>query len=275
MFEAGALALFTGCYPDRPCLLDHGLVAHPLLSLPRLTVLAGSLPKMDVIYRSADLTADQYSETLDLENQAPAALVQGLGTSRTLLQLTDIGEEREYKALTMDILRPFRPLLKASGAPAIGAKTHIHLASPKAILPFHLETAHQLYLQVRGTSILSLHDGTDPDIVPGAAFEGAYARGEVGLPYQDDFADRAAAYELNEGTAVYLPPGSPYWLEHGPDISLGLSLRWQSRVSFELADCYQMHGRLRRFGWAQGPTKGGWARRMKARAYGWMGSGKK
>ncbi|MEM9420945.1 MAG: hypothetical protein AAF986_00320 [Pseudomonadota bacterium] len=274
MFEAGALAHFTGAYPDHPATMDHDLVGHPLLSLPRLTVLAGSIPRYDVSLRPADLDIDQYDEQIPLEDLSPAALTQGLAVGRTLIQLCDIGEERDYKAMGLDILRPLRPLLKASGERAIAPQTHIHLAPPKAKLPFHLETIHRLYLQVRGSATVHLFDSRDPKIVSGPTWERAYKEGRISLPYSEKLSDAATLYDLNEGTALYLPPGTPNWIQHGADVSIGLCLRWQSPISLEMAACYGMHSILREKGLAQRPTKGGWRQRLKAQGYAWLNQNK-
>lgn len=268
MFEPVALAGFAGAYPERACAVAHDLAGHTSLSLPRLMVLAGSLPRAHIIRRAGDLDLGAYDTTMALGEMSPALLVQSLNHHPSILHFSDIGDEREFKALMSEVLRTLRPLLKAAGNPALGVTTHIHLAAPGTVLPLHLAVQHRLHLQVRGQSTLSYLDPVTAAGVTSAELEAGFHDGKLGLAFDPAFEEIATHMPLNEGDGVYLPPGTPVWVRHGDSTAMGLDLRWRSAMSLQRADCYGFHRVTRRFGLKWNVTKGGAACAAKAQLYG-------
>ncbi|MCA1750021.1 MAG: hypothetical protein LC634_11060 [Sphingomonadales bacterium] len=68
------------------------------------------------------------------------------------------------------------------------------------------------------------------------------------LQWREEFAARGQAFELTAGKAVYVPVKAPHWVRNGPEVSVSLSITWQSEWAYREQYARAMNGMLRRFG---------------------------
>ncbi|WOI52540.1 hypothetical protein [Parvularcula sp. LCG005] len=187
MFDVGALAQFATAYPAQPAVLAHSANEHPLFSLPRLTILAGSLPRRCVELRSADTGAEEKDPT------PPALLVQALSARDDVMSLREIGHDEEYAQWLSETVRPFVPFLRGVTGANVSVDGEIVLCSPDVATQWPSEGEGRIWMQCRGQSTAALGTRT---------------------------------FELGEGEAIFAPKGEDLTVTAGNQLGIAVVLSW-------------------------------------------------
>ncbi|MEM9988436.1 MAG: hypothetical protein AAF723_02870, partial [Pseudomonadota bacterium] len=136
MFDAAQLAALVGAFPNEPVYLRHELEGHPLFARARMTLLAGSTPKDEVMCHPAQLPLGALP-SFEPDPRPPALVAQTLETSDAWLKLGSIDHDPEYKTLVDDSLRPLKPIVKMDAGGLRAAAASLVMAAPHAITPLH------------------------------------------------------------------------------------------------------------------------------------------
>jgi hypothetical protein len=248
VFGDQAREALTLAYPERPTLLPHGLVDHPLLKLEALAALAGRIRPVDVEYNRGDLPVGIRPE------ETPA---NGLGVEETIRSIEHCGswmvlkfveQDPAYRALLAETLAEIEPLVRPMTGPMLKQEAFVFISSPGATTPFHFDPEHNILLQVRGSKTMHVFPPGDETLVSGEAHEAFHDGGHRNLPWRDDFAARGSAFALEPGQAVFVPVKAPHWVRNGPVVSISFSITWRSEWSYREEYARRMNAVLRKAG---------------------------
>jgi hypothetical protein len=260
--------LFDAYFDRHPFKITHALTAHPLLQLPRLVELAGSL-QSPMLYFNADHAVNQVDVDVDVARGAPARTfvarrlarpalsptetVAQIESCRAWMQLRDVGADPEYAALLAQLIAEFRGPSERV-APGLSApRADIFVSSPGATTPFHLDEEHNVLLQIRGSKRLSIADGFDTAVMDRDCIR-AYFQGSGELaPYSDRLERLAAHVTLAPGEGVHIPPCHPHWVQNGAAVSISLGILWFSDVTARRRHLYRVNSWLERLGLEPAP----------------------
>jgi hypothetical protein len=247
-FGNWASAAFTGAYPEQPTLLDHGLVDHPLLKLDALAELARRIRPVDAEYNRGDLPvgldpADTPSNGLSVEET-----IRSIEQCGSWMVLKFVEQDALYRELLDETLRELEDAVRPSTGAMLKREAFVFISSPGAVTPFHFDPEHNILLQIRGTKTMTVFPAADEALVSGEAHETFHAGGHRNLPWQDDFAERGQAFDLEPGKAVYVPVKAPHWVRNGPDVSISFSVTWRSEWSYREEYARRMNAVLRHAG---------------------------
>jgi hypothetical protein len=252
---------FAAYFDRYPFKIEHNLVSHPLLQLPRLVELASHL-RDPILYFKADQAINQVdTQTGDTsikrtfvdrkltrpELSAVETIAQ-IENCRAWMQLRDVGSDPAYAALLREIIDEFR--IPSEGvAPGLSApRADIFVSSPGATTPFHLDEEHNFLLQIRGTKRLSIADGFNPAVLDRESLR-AYFRGNGELtPYSAQLEKHSVHVDLQPGEGVHIPPCFPHWVQNGSIVSISLGILWFSDVTARRRHLYRVNGWLERAG---------------------------
>ncbi|WP_114951046.1 cupin-like domain-containing protein [Sphingosinicella terrae] len=247
-FAGAARETLSGAYPERPILLDHGLVGHPLLELDALVELARRIRPVDAEYNRGDLPVG-----LD-PAQTPA---NGLSAEETLRSIEQCGswmvlkfveQDPVYRALLHEILAELEDTVRPTTGAMLKREGFIFVSSPGAVTPFHFDPEHNILLQIRGRKTMTVFPADDESLVSAEAHEAFHDGGHRNLGWRDDFAGCGTPFELDPGRALYVPVKAPHWVQNGPEVSISLSITWRSEWSYREEYARRMNALLRRTG---------------------------
>lgn len=258
MIDPDALAQFVGSYPERSVGFAHGLAHHPLLTQPRLTLLAGTLPKENIRLFPEEAGA-----------MGPALLVQTLTTQSHAIQM-DLppGTDPEYQSLLDDLIRPAHLLLQAAGEKSTHTFAAVEMMGPRSVPTTRLCTAHTLLMQIRGGLSARLTNPTALSADQLALVEEAYTDKSRLLP-EDVATEEGSSEDLYEDRALFIPAGTILSLTPGDMLGVTLWLRWESVESRKLSDAYRLHHLWRQKGKHANAPQAGLKTSLKSRYYQW------
>ncbi len=247
-FDEPAQASLTAAYPERPVLLPHGLVDHPLLQLDALAALAGRIRPVDVEYNRGDLPVGIRPEETPGNGLGVEETIRSIEHCGSWMVLKFVEQDPAYRALLAETLAEIEPLVRPVTGPMLKQEAFVFISSPDAVTPFHFDPEHNILLQVRGRKTMHVFPAGDERLESGEAHETFHNGGHRNLPWCDNFAEHAAAFGLVPGKAVYVPVKAPHWVRNGPEVSISFSITWRSEWSYREEYARRMNALLRRAG---------------------------
>jgi hypothetical protein len=203
--------------PRRFCTLQHVLDRHPLLGGPAVAELA--------VRRRAAAPAD-----------APTGRV---------LTLFDLHADPGYRQLVSRVLDALQPAVEACDPGMHYRAAWILLAPPRAIAPLHVDTQHNLLLQVSGGNRLHVWDRRGRQ-APSAAAPSRRVRQPI--VWDEAFRASAQLVELLPGSGAYLPAGVPHMVESGSVPALSVNFSFRTRGSVRDSELIRLHRQLNTVG---------------------------
>jgi hypothetical protein len=155
----------------------------------------------------------------------------------------------EYAALLDRLMESLPPAILAETGPPVEIKGFIFLSAPHTHTPLHFDAEYNVLFQVAGTKTFATFPAHEPFLTL-AERETYHATGENLLAVTRARAGGETRHELVPGDALYVPYCAPHWVRSGPDISISLSLTWQSAWSLDVADALRLGPALKRLGLA-------------------------
>lgn len=244
-FPEPALATLRGAYPERPVLLDHDLVDHPLLTLDSIAGLAQRIRPEDVEYNRGDIPVGIDPSATPANGLSIGETIRRIEECGSWMVLKLIEQDEIYRELLHDVLAKVEPAVRESTGAMLKREGFIFVSSPRAVTPFHFDPEHNILLQIRGSKTMTIFPADDEGIVSGAEHERFHNGGHRNLPWQEEFAGSGQPFELTPGKAVYVPVKAPHWVRNGPEVSVSLSITWRSQWSHREESARRLNHLLR------------------------------
>ena len=247
-FDPAARSVLAEAYPERPTLLAHGFVDHPLLQLEALAALAARIRPVDVEYNRGDLPVGIRPEETPGNGLGVEETIRSIEHCGSWMVLKFVEQDPAYRALLAETLAEIEPLVRPMTGPMLKQEAFVFISSPGAVTPFHFDPEHNILLQVRGTKTMHVFPAGDERLASGEAHEAFHNGGHRNLPWSDGFAAEATPFDLAPGKAVYVPVKAPHWVRNGPDVSISFSITWRSEWSYREEYARRMNALLRKAG---------------------------
>jgi hypothetical protein len=256
---------FIAEFERRAFKINHGLVAHPLLQLPRLIELARSR-RQPILYFRGDHSIDQTGASSEAgarrtfidRNLARPALsapevLEQIETCGAWMHLRDVGTDPDYAALLKTLIDELCGPAERVAPGASNPRADIFVSSPRAVTPFHLDEEHNFLLQIRGSKRLSIADGFNSAVLDPAHLRAFFAGDGELAPYSPRLQQHAVDVELAPGEGVHIPSCHPHWVQNGPEVSISLGLLWYSDCIARRRFLYRVNAFLERAGLKPSP----------------------
>ena len=241
---------FKQAFPAKGFRVKHNLLDSELLKLPRLAVLASSLPKSSVEHNLGDLDASQDPSKTRKNNLSVAETVAQIENCNSWMVLKNVEHVNEYKALIEQCLSEIDPLAR----PIVGSRDmemgYIFISSPGSVTPFHMDPEHNFLLQIRGLKTMYVFDRLDRELIPETILEEKYGEksSHRNASFDDSQQTKSEEYLLSPGDGLFVPQNAPHWVKNGDEVSISFSVTFRSQDSERLARLYALNGKLRRMG---------------------------
>lgn len=254
-FTAGAKAAFAGFYPERPGILTHRLVGHPLFELEALVELAQRIRPVDAEYNRGDLPVGIDPAATPSNGLGIADTIRSIEQCGSWMVLKFIEQDPVYRELLHSVLAELEPVVTPVTGEMLKLEGFIFISSPDAVTPFHFDPEHNILLQMRGRKTMTVFPAGDEDLASAASHEAFHNGGHRNLPWSEEFAAKGKPFELRPGEAIHVPVKAPHWVKNGPEVSISFSITWKSEWSYEEADARSLNRMLRKVGLDPAPPR--------------------
>lgn len=236
-------AAFSRAFAREPLRVEHKLTEHQLLTVESVADLADELPETSVEHNRGDIDrvlADGRAPRLE---QSPGKIAREIETNGCWMVLKNIEQVSRYNDLLNELLDEVTPLVRGSEGGMSLREGYIFLTSPNSTTPAHTDHEHNFLLQVRSEKLITigkLHDRLE--------FQKQAERMYSGHRNMDRTPDDPEAFTLNPGEGVYVPPIAPHWVETKDDVSVSLSITFQTPTTLRASKVHAINRHLRRVG---------------------------
>lgn len=235
-------------YPLQPVPLAHQLGDHQLFTVEALRILARRMNPVDILSNVADLPVEVKPEGVHEISPNAEAVIDSIGDACTWMVFRHVQNDPEYGALLSGIVEELTPIVGPRTGEMLAMKGFIFISSPGAVTPFHFDPEYNILMQLSGEKVMTVFPAYDESLVSEDAHERVHTHGHVNVPWRDEMAAQGRAVTLKPGDALFVPFKAPHWVKNGPEVSISLSITWQSEWSFAEADARMMNVTLRRWG---------------------------
>jgi hypothetical protein len=248
-FPQKARDIFAASYPEMPVKLSHGLVDHPLLTLPALVELATRLDPRDVEYNEGKLPIGIAPEDIPSPTLSIAETIRSIEENGSWMVLKFIEKDAAYKTLLDKTLAELRDIVRPRTGAMLTLQGFVFVSATNAVTPFHFDPEHNILLQIRGSKVFTIFPQGDDVIVSPEAHE-KFHLGEQSrnLEWSDGFVARGNPIALKPGDAIHVPVKAPHWVKVTQGPSVSLSVTWRSEWSYKEADARALNRLMRKAG---------------------------
>jgi hypothetical protein len=248
-FPAESRADFAASYPETAVKLSHGLVDHPLLTLPALVELAARLDPADVEYNLGKLPIGIAPEDIPSPTLSITETIKSIEENGSWMVLKFIEKDPAYKALMDETLSELRSIVAPRTGEMLTLQGFVFVSATDAVTPFHFDPEHNILLQIKGSKIFNIFPQGDDRIVPPQAHE-KFHLGEQSrnLDWSDGFISKGNPIALTPGNAIHVPVKAPHWVKVTQGPSVSLSVTWRSEWSYKEADARALNRLMRKAG---------------------------
>jgi hypothetical protein len=237
---------FDGAFPERSVGFSHNLHLDDRLTLAAVADLADRLPRRSVI-------ADTAAQPLLVPQggpprgalERPGDVIRDLRNANAWLTLLMVQDDPGMADIMNTQLDQLESGMSAEQGKRVKMRKRVafvFVSSPNSVTPVHYDIEHSLLMQVSGEKTVSI-GRWESDAVRRHEFDrycdGSHGRIETLQP-------EAAVYPMTPGRGVYIPPGTPHWVNNGPDISLSVTLTYFTAATVRENRVESFNAHLRR-----------------------------
>lgn len=238
-------------FARRSFIIDHELTDHPLFSLDALADLADRLPQELVEHNRGSVGAVVPGGDVPRLDLTPGELVRGIETndSWVVLPIMRADPGPGYREVYHEIIAGLGPMVPGGVAATSGHHAVIFIASGGSTTPTHIDAEVGFLLHMRGEKRLSI--GGFPDATKERErledfFTGGH-RNTEGLPTD------VRHFDLEPGQAVHVPPLKPHCVSNGAEVTISMSVGFQTEANLRRAYVHTWNGRVRKLGLSPKP----------------------
>jgi hypothetical protein len=231
-------ATFNENFDRRGFYVHHNLANHPLLQIPAIAKLAERLPKNQLEWNAEQAGAFTKPDALKPHHLSCEETILALESQPARVLLLSLESDPEYKQLMDDLLDGIEPLSEKLRPGMWHRQSFLFLSSRSAYTPFHFDPDYNFLLQIRGSKTIYQWDTSDRVVLPYASIDRYYAGLGKNSPYanrdqdyRDEFLQRAKQYPMKSGEGVHFPLHVPHAVRTESDVSISLSITFQTRIS--------------------------------------------
>ena len=241
---------FRENFDRHPFLIGHRLAGHPLFSLPRLVELARELPADCVEYNAGHVGVNQDPALTPKTGLSIEETIRRIEEGGSWMVLKYVERVAAYRALLEACLAEFRVHSEPISPGMDRHEGFIFIGSPGAVTPFHMDPEFNFLLHVHGPKTMRVFPREDRSLLSEEQIEHFYtAAKQRNLPYSEEFASKAVAFELEPGMGVHVPVNAPHWVKVGASYAVSFSVTFRTSRSDRRAALHTANADLRRRGW--------------------------
>ncbi len=239
---------FADKFERQPFLLAHDLTHHPLFAFDKLVEAANRLPAQDIEFNAGNVDIVHVDDKKPGHRLTPEATIHQIEQLDTWLGLKKICQLPEYSALVDEVLDALRPHIDPHCPGMHNREGFIFITSPNSTVPFHMDPEHNFLFQIKGEKNFTIFDRADRDILPEEEIENHYGRANRKMVLHNEHEARGSTIRLKPGDAMHVPINAPHYVQNGSDVSISISITYDTPSSLRREAVYRVNRNLRKLG---------------------------
>jgi mannose-6-phosphate isomerase-like protein (cupin superfamily) len=256
---------FAENYENRSFKLQHNLQHHPLFSWDALFELAQRLPPEHIELNQGNVPASMTSGGSATHGLSATETMRRIGECSTWLGLKRIETIPEYRAVLEGILGDLRPHIDSKCPGMHSIEGFVFVTSPNSTVPFHMDPEHNFLFQLQGNKHFVIFPR---EALTEQHFEQHYVSWQRRMELSDEIRAQAQDILLEPGEALHVPINVPHFVRNENEVSISVSITFQTPAARRRELVYKVNGRMRKLGLRPSPYGHNvWSDRCKIALY--------
>ena len=233
---------------------SHNLKDHPSLKLENILKIIPTLPKEKVMYSKSiehigenlDYALENHKRELDIDE-----VIKNLKDGNSFIALRNPEIHPTFKEIFDNITHDISLVLQSNkrGKTPIDPNIWLLIASPNAFTPYHFDRSSNFIFQIRGSKELAVFPPRDEKVMKKSEYEAFMDWNGECPKWSEEIDQYAHKHDFKAGDAAHIPFISGHYVKNGADdISITISIFFQSDETVKWSNAMRMNNRLRKLG---------------------------
>jgi len=246
-------AEFDEKFERQPFILKHDLTGHPLFSYEKLIEAANRLPAEDIEFNAGDVDIVAPEGKKPDHGFTPEETINRIREVQTWLGLKKVRQLPEYADLIDEVLDTLQPHIDPHCPGMRNREAFIFITSPNSTVPYHMDPEHNFLFQIQGDKYFTIWDKSDRQVLPEEEIEHHYGQTNRKMVLPESAKDSGESIHLKPGHAMHVPINSPHYVTNGDEVSISISITFETPSSLQREVVYRVNRNIRKFGIAPSP----------------------
>lgn len=238
----------SSCFDVRPFRVEHKISGQSLFELESLLDAADCLPSTLIECNAGDVPVSMVAGKHAGHGLTPRQIVARMSEERVWLGLKKIDLLPEYSALLEDLLTGIDECISDRHPGMYNIEGYVFISSPGTIVPYHMDTEHNFLLQIQGRKTMYTIDRYDSRVLCEYDIERYYTNMTRRMEFDSKLHELATKWDLGPGDGMHVPVTYPHYVENGDELSVSLSITFDTPRQQARARVYKVNHHLRRLG---------------------------
>jgi hypothetical protein len=257
----------------------HKLADHPLLQMDEIRKLVKRIPK-DGLFYSAGVKPE--SAIIGDWHTHPGKhpldhAIDNMENADAYMYILGPEVDPEFRQLYLELKADLDEFCQRNGYRLTDSRLGLFLSSPRAMAPYHIDEQHTFIAQIRGSKTMYQWPAGNSALTTPKELEAFFAKVTRKLAIREELEHLRTPYSMTPGRGVYIPFAAPHSVINGDDVSISLSIIFNTDATKKLQNIHRANHVLRnRFGRSPyAPGESAWRDSAKHRyllAYDWSRS---
>ena len=237
----------------RPIRVKHSLAHNPLFEIEALLNAADRLPPSLVECNAGNVPVSFPEGKSAGEGLSPRQIVERMRNEKLWLGLKKIDLLPEYREIIEVLLSGMGESISDTHPGINNLEGYVFISSAGTIVPYHMDTEHNFLLQVRGRKAMYMLDHTDPAVLREEDLERYYTNTTRRMRFDPALHSCADKWCLEPGEGMHVPVTQPHYVENGDNLSISLSVTFDTPRQQARARIYKVNHHIRQLGMRPSP----------------------
>lgn len=235
-----AKAEYLDQYNNNPFKFKHSLCECSLLSINNLSEVILNLPESRVFFSSGDVDVTANLDTAHIEHKPDLSLEDAFNNieeAGAFVMVRQPESDPVFKELFNDLILDVKRFANSIDPGLHGFMLYLFIASPNSVTPFHIDRYSTLLFQLKGHKDVNVWKPWDRDLITDIDLERFFSYEEGFSPeLKDRYIEDAIVNHIKPGEGVHIPFVSPHWINNSDEVSVSLSIIFNSKKTTNLAN---------------------------------------
>jgi hypothetical protein len=222
-----------------------------LFQLPALIDLAQRIPERHLEFNAGDVPASLPDGRRPSHSLSAVETIDKIRECKTWLGLKRIEVMPEYRAFLEDFLAKVKPYVEPAWGPMYGIEGFVFITSPNSMVPYHMDPEHNFLLQLQGEKRFTIFGKESKTEIDREVFYGSWER-KMELPAGAENSGEVVV--LQPGDGMHVPITSPHFVQNNDEVSISISINYQTPRAWRRSVLYRLNHRLRGIGIKPAPV---------------------
>ena len=237
-------------FNQEPFTFKHSLDGCKLLSLANLSELILRLPETQVFFSSGDVDITANLDTahkLHKPNMSLEEAFDNIETSGAFVMVREPESNPVFRGLFNDLTEDVKRFANKIDPGLEGFKLYLFIAAPNSVTPFHIDRYSTFLFQIQGHKDVNVWNPWNKSLVSDIDLEKFFSFKKGFAPeLKEHYLDKATVNHIHPGEAIHIPFVAPHWIKNSNEVSVSLSIIFNSRKTTNIADSLRFNNWYRK-----------------------------